>query len=494
MALHSLQVEKHALGGLIQNPLVIADVERFLSEKDFVAEPHNVIYSCLKSKFLKNEKIDKVLLAQQIKNLGISFKDDINIFDYIDAIAFAPITNDATIKACQELVKLRALREVDETCEKIKAHINKSVNQDLHTTISQVDVIYGNKMDSFDTEQEPEELFSDIYNIIEELGNNPDEEIGFKTPYPEFNRLYGGLRGGNVYAIASRPGQGKTTWLNHLGCETGRINNVPVLILDTEMMTKEIKLRTAAAFSGVPLWYLETGNWRKNSDMVEKVRGSLKNISKNYKTYHYHVGNKPVDEVCSIIRRWYLSVVGRGKPAIVIYDYLKLTGEKVAQNWAEYQALGEKVDKFKRICLEFNFPFLTAIQLNRSGENSGRDSSNVVDDGAAVAISDRLSWFATYLAIFRRKTFDEIMLDTQESGTHKLIELKARYQGKEAAGHQDLVLRKFPDGKQRYIRNYINFEVKNFLVEEKGSLKDAISRQNSQFLVEDKIEVREEAL
>jgi len=494
MPLHSIQIEKHALSGLIQNQDVISEIESFVSEKDFVAQPHSTIFSILKSAFLSNERVDKVILAQKIKNLGISFKDNINIFDYIDSISFTPITKQATIKACQELVKLRVLRDVDSSCDKIKSHINKSVNQDISVTISEVDAIYGEKISTFEADSKPEELFNDIYDIVEDRGNNPKEETGLLGPYPEFNRLYGGLRGGNIYAVASRAGQGKTTLLNDWANETGRINNVPILILDTEMTTEEIKFRTAAANSGVPLWYLETGNWRKNPAYVEKVRSTLKNLKKNYKTFHYYVGNKNVDEVCSIIRRWFLSVVGRGNKCIVVYDYLKLTGEKLAQNWAEHQALGEKVDKLKRISVEFDFPLLTAIQLNRSGENTNRRAQDVVDDGSAIAQSDRLMWFTTYLGIFRRRTEDEMVLDTPESGSHKLIELKARYQGREAAGHSNFIRRQFPDGSVKYVPNFINFDIANFKVEERGSLEDTIARQNAQFLVSDENAIEPETL
>lgn len=494
MALSSIQVEKHVIGGLIQNPEVMSELESFVKDTDFTADPHTVIFSCIRSSFLKNEKLDKILIAQQIHNLGITFKDDINIFDYIGAISCAPITPQATIKAAQELVKLRVLRDVDKTCDEIQKHIHKSVNEELSKTITEADAIYGKNNNIIQYESVPEDLFSDMYNMIEETGNNPKDETGLITPYPEFNRMYGGFRGGNVYAIASRPAQGKTTWLNYTASETGRINDCPVLLLDTEMSTKEIKFRTAAGFSGVPLWYLETGNWRKNPEMVKKIRETLKGLTNKYKVYHYHVGNKPVDEVCSLIRRWYLSVVGRGNDCVVCYDYLKLTGEKLSNHWVEHQALGEKVDKFKRLSEELNYPFLTAIQLNRSGENTNRDSKDVADDGSAIAISDRLQWFTTYLGIFRRRTDDEIILDTMDSGTHKLIEIKGRFQGRDAAGHQDRIQRIFPDGTKKYVRNFINFDIQNFRVEEKGSLIDTIKRQQAIFKVKDEVGVKEDTL
>jgi len=640
MALYSVQVERHALSGLIQNQEVFSEIERFVSDKDFVAEPHNIIFSCLKSSYLNNEKIDKVLLAQKIKCLGISFKENIDIFDYIEAISLVSITPEATIKACKELVKLRCLREISITADKIKETIAKSASENLTDTINTVDSLYGKQMNSFEVESEPQDLFSDIIDAVEERGNNPIEDIGLSTPFPEFNRMYGGLRGGNFYAFASRPKNGKaleeneliptpngftkikdlkigdevfsingrptkvvaikvwenrpiykitsndgsfvladenhewlgkricdcrweiltsieickrvrkehtvfklpkscclklenkkltrtnlknnhiviseffgyantvcieiednshiflcgkgmmpthnSTLLDHLAVESGKINNCPVLILDTEMQSEEIKFRMAANKTGVPLWFLETGQWRKNEEMIEKVRRILSNLKKDKnRTFHYYVGNRPVDEVCSIIRRWILKFVGRGNKCIIVYDYLKLTGEKLGQNWAEHQALGEKVNKFKEISVEFNFPFLTAIQLNRTGENLGKQSSEISDDSSSVAQSDRVMWFCTYLGIFRRKTPDEIALDTEESGSHKLIEIAARYQGRDAAGHQDFLLRKFPDGKQRFVRNYINYNIQDFRIEERGSLKDSIYRQNAKYLVQD---------
>ena len=80
--------------------------------------------------------------------------------------------------------------------------------------------------------------------------------------------------------------------------------------------------------------------------MTTKVENFLRDL-KGYKYFHHHVRNKSIDEVCSIIRRWHLKEVGRGKDCIIAYDYVKLTGEKVSQNWAEHQAIGDKIQKLK---------------------------------------------------------------------------------------------------------------------------------------------------
>lgn len=486
MALFSIQVEKHALAGLIQNPSIIAEVDRFLSDRDFVAEPHNIIYSCLRSAFLNNDKIDKVLLAQKIKNLGISFKDDINIFDYIEAISFTPVTTQSTIKACSELVKLRVLRDVNGTLDEMKGIIQQSTNEPLDSVVATIDAIYGKQINSFEMEEEPALLFDGINEMVEERGNNPLEEIGLATPYPEFNRLYGGFRRKNLYIIASRAKSGKTTWLDETCSEMSRIHNLPILILDTEMSSEEVKWRVGTARSGgVGLWSLKTGNWRKNEINIERVRSRMPGLKTTYpKVYHMSVGNRSIEKIASMCRRWYLKVVGRGNDCLICYDYIKMVDPE-SNNRKEHQEMGDKVDFMKKLAEELDCPVITAVQSNRDGVTGARDVSEIVDDERSIGMSDRVTWYASGVWILRRRVPDEIVLDTPESGTHKLIEVVVREQGRDAVGHQDFILRRFPDGKRKYVKNFINFNISDFAVEERGSLQDTIARQNSQFLVED---------
>ena len=484
--IYSLQVERHVLSGLLKHQDLFADIDVFLTENDFYNDVHCTIYSIFKNIKHKGENVDKVLLAEKIKNLGISFKDEINIFDYIDNLSFSQITQEATMEACKELIKLRVRREISSTADKLKEYVTKNSDESLDSIITKIDQIYNKKISSYSENDMPINIFEGVEDLIEEIGNSPKEDTGLITPYSEFNRMYGGLKNGNIYAIASRPGQGKSTWLNDICFKTAinPKNKTKTLILDTEMQTVDIQLRMVASLSGVPVWYLETGNWRKNEEMTKKVREAWDKVKK-YEYFHYHVGNKNIDQVCSIIRRWYLSKVGRGNQAMIAYDYIKLTGEKVGQNWAEHQAIGDKIDKLKRISEEIHCPIITAMQLNRTGESFNRKGSEVVDDSSVISLSDRLQWFASFVAIFRRKTLDEITLDGQAFGTHKLIPTKTRFQGKDAAGHQDLVRRLDCTGKEIWSQNYLNYNVQNFNIEERGSLTDVAARQREQYDLND---------
>tara|TARA_Y100000593_G_scaffold31767_3_gene62488 strand:- start:19032 stop:20522 length:1491 start_codon:yes stop_codon:yes gene_type:complete len=484
--IYSLQIERHVLGGLIKYPDLFAEIDGFVIEKDFYNDVHYTIYNVIKSCSYSNEQIDKVLLATKIKELGVSFKDDINIYDYIENLAFTQITKDATIKACQELIKYRIRREIETTANKLKSEIKSNGDKSIDDIVASCDSIYNDKISSYSDSDKPERITDGLVELVEDSGNNPDDESGFSAPYPEFNRLYGGFKSGHVYAIASRPGEGKTTWLNDICFKSAAKNNVKALVLDTEMTTLEIKWRIVSSLTGVPTWYLETGNWRKTPEYYEKVRAAEELLKKNNDYFHYHVSNKNIDQICSLIRRWYYNEVGRGNKCLIVYDYVKLTGEKVGQNWAEYQAIGEKISRLKEIAEEVNAPLLTAMQLNRTGENRNRTGASLVDDSSAISLSDRLQWYAAFTAIFRRKTLDEIALDGEDFGTHKLIPLKTRFQGKDAMGHQDFLRRRFPDGSERYVMNYLNFSVENFNIEECGSLHHICERARETYELNDR--------
>ena len=486
MALYSYNIEKHVLGGLVKNPETFADIGVFITEKDFYSDVHSTIYCCIRDALTENAKIDNVILSQRIKNLGISFKDDINIFDYVDSISFTQISSKATVEAAKELASLRIRRELDKTANKIKEHIKNSLDKDISTVISEVDAIYGDKVSDFFTEEDkPKYLLEDIVNEVEKRGNEQREEIGFKVPYPNFNRLYGGLRPKCLYTLIARPGNGKTTFLNDLIFKLCAENNVKALILDTEMPTEDVEFRMFSSISQVPMWYLETGKWRRNAELAQKANKGfekVRNYLKDKKVQHYCIGDKNIEEVCSIIRRWKLSEVGRTKRCLIALDFLEVGSDSVADSWREYQVMGQKVKKLKNLAKELDSPIFVAVQSNRGGE--GRKAGDSIDSGV-IALSDRIQWFSDFTGFLTQKTREEVGWDGEAFGTHMLVPLKTRYQGRDAAGHQDLVSRRDPNGREKYYKNFINFDIRNFSVEECGTLHDIAEAERGQHTPDD---------
>ena len=119
---------------------------------------------------------------------------------------------------------------------------------------------------------------------------------------------------------------------------------------------------------------------------------------------------------------------------------------------------------------------ITSVQANRLGITNNRTADTVVDDESVVSLSDGVTQFCSHLFLLRRKTTDEIDQESQHFGTHKLINLKSRHLGKDPLRAIHDV--EMPDGSKR--RNFVNLDVKNFRITEKGDLHDIVAHQNGE--------------
>ena len=69
MSIYSYPLERHVLAGVIKNPKIFPDIDRFVSEKDFYSDVHSTIFCVVRDTLVNGEKIDKILVANKIKNL-----------------------------------------------------------------------------------------------------------------------------------------------------------------------------------------------------------------------------------------------------------------------------------------------------------------------------------------------------------------------------------------------------------------------------------------
>ena len=483
--IYSYDLETQLLAGIIKYPDRYADVSPFITEKDFWSETSKInrtLFLVLKQAIENGEQIDDVVISQRVKNYGITFDDNINPADYIESLSLKKISPDSIVGVAKELKKYTIRREIA-LCG---AEINKkmksiSPSSDYSSIIEIADKIYNEQINLYEnSDNQPCNIFDEMEDFIEERGNNPVEEFGFSGPHPTLQNIYGSLlRPGNITVIVARSGVGKTQFCLDFVTKVSSKNKVPVLHFDNgEMSKEELIFRQCAALSGVPIYLLESGNWRKaGPEIVNKVRSVWKSLSEQYRyLYYYNVGGMNVDSQISVLKRFYYSVVGRGNPLIFSFDYIKTTSE-TSNNKSEWQVVGEMVDKYKK-CIQRDIKtesgpcisMMTSVQSNRTGIVTNKLSTNVTDDESIVSLSDRITQFSSHMFILRNKTFDELQSE-KDFGTHKLINIKARHLGKDIAGAINPV--KMPDDSLK--KNFINLQIDNFLVTEKGDLRDIVN-------------------
>ncbi len=473
--LYSVQLERAALGGLLNNQELLIEFNH-LTDKDFYEKTHSLIFNVLKNLVLSGNKVDKVILAQKIKELGIkSYGGDIDIFTYLDDLSFTKINKNGIEETIKELINLRISREICSNADSVKNFVIKNRTLSTDKLISGADTIYNGLIDSYQIENQPIDLYQGIEPFIYGKAENPEEEVGLITPFKKYNQIYGGLQSSaGVYAVVARPKQFKSTFLQNMAEGVVQLNpDTKALVLDTELTDEIMKLRASSSATQVPYWYLNSGNWVKNKELADKVKNNISKLkSLQGKVYHMSVPDKSIEDICSIIRRWYFSICGRGQKAVIIYDYIKVSGEPVSSNNTEYMIVGNKINALNKIAKDLGIVVWTACQLNRTGE--GKFS---VDDGSAIALSDRLAWYAAFVGIFRKKRAEELQEDGAQFGSHKLIPLYSRFGGRDFNA-MDLIKVRNKNGKYEYRSNFLNYNIENFKVSEHGDLRDIIT-QNS---------------
>jgi hypothetical protein len=482
--IYSYDLETQLLAGLVKYPERYSDVATFITEKDFWSESSKInrtIFSVLKQAIENGETIDEVVISQRVKNYGISFEDNINPSDYIESLSLKKISPDSVVAVAKELKKYTIRREIALCCNDITKKMRSiSPSSEYTNIIETADKIYNEQINLYENgSDQPENIFDEMEAIVEERGNNPVTDFGYAGPHPKIQDIYGSLlRPGNITVIVARSGVGKTQFCLDFATKASEMHKVPVLHFDNgEMSKEELMFRECAALSKVPMYLLETGNWRKaGSDVVSRVRSVWDDIKERYRNlYYYNVGGTNVDTQISILKRFYYSKIGRGNPLIFSFDYIKTTSEGNGQsNKTEWQVVGEMVDKYKRciqkeLCVDKKpcVSMMTSVQSNRTGIVTNKTANNVVDDESIVSLSDRITQFSSHMFILRNKTLDELQVE-KDFGTHKLINVKARHLGRDIAGAVNPV--KMPDGSFR--KNFINLEIANFCVTEKGDLRD----------------------
>ncbi len=472
--LFSIEAEKQVIGGIIQYPELYVELKPYLRSSDF-SRINSTVWAVMEQEIENKGSPTPIILAARLSNLNIKF-DGIEAFDYLENLRYTSIDKRGIVTVAKEIKKLSIVRTIYMNADQLKRRMLELVDAPASDILTEVDKTLSDSLMMFDSnEEEAVNLYAELKDFIEERGNNPVTDQGYAMPFKLWNDYYGGLRRGGIYFTASRSGQGKSTFLSFIADQVANVcnpgQNIKVLFLDTEMDKFDQMTRLAAVRTNCPFHLIDTGNWRKDEKWFPKMRAELEKIEKeNRNLYFKQVASMGTDDLCNFIKRWFYKHVGKGGNALIVYDYMKVLAGDGDGRSPEWAIALHKMQRLKDLAIELNAPLFTALQVNRTGTTTNKQSGEVVDDESVLSISGRIDWLVNYGGILRRKTPDEIAEDGVDFGTHKLITLKSRFQGRVSSGHQDLV--KIMDkGKVKYKQNYLCFKIDNFNVEEAGDYR-----------------------
>lgn len=427
-----LAAERAVLSGIMRYGYkAYNDVADIISPRSFSEPSNSIIYKCVKNIYETQEdaQIDIPTILSSAKDLKLEY-----IFDkksemlYLNGLMTYPIDLSNVKKFGMKMRKLEIAHQYSNTLEIALEKLRGITGTEKLNDILAIgeDSIQEFISGISDVGGVTKKLSDGLDELLDDLKNNPVDQMGISTGYKKLDKaIGGGLRRGGIHVVAARTKVGKSTLginiSKHIACNV----KVPVLNIDTEMSLKDHQIKNVANESGVTIQEIETGKFGKNSAKLSSIIKAAKSL-KSAHYYHECVGGKSIDEILVIIKRWLNKVVGfdtsgRAKPCVIVYDYLKLMDQSSLSGGkiAEYQAIGFMMTKLHDFARKYDVPFLAFVQTNKDGITK--------EDATAVSQSDRIAWLCTALCIYKAKSDEEIAQDGEQHGTRKLVPVLSRY-------------------------------------------------------------------
>jgi replicative DNA helicase len=483
-SLYSIEIELSILATLLQYPETYVEIP-FINSKDF-SRQNSSIYAVI-SNIIENKGVpDEIIVAERVKALGLSL-DNIEIGDFCSVLKIRPVDKRNIVDLAKELKLITLQRTIYQNSVKIQQEIlatGKDAPKTAKEMIDITDKYLGSSLISLTgDEPEPTNLLEVLPDIIEEYGNDTVQSNDLIWPYPSLQDAISRARAKNLMIFAARSGGNKSTFLLDMMRKMPEANpekgdELNILYLDSEMQVADAVLRYVAGKIGVPYWLIDSRKWKFDQKWAKKIYAEMDRIrnQKSKNLYFDAIGNKTSSELEKYIKRFYLNKVGRGNPFLIIYDYLKITNADRDKNTKEYEAAYDKTQALKEIAEYCDCPVVSAVQTNRAGITNGKDSKTIDDSENSLSMSDRLNWLVSYMGILRKRTHDEMLMDSTpeaKASTHKLVTTKTRYLGVKGPEFLDFVRIK-ENGKVAYRPNFINLNIENFNVEDRGLYSDLV--------------------
>jgi replicative DNA helicase len=432
MSLTDVSAERAVLSGLIQfGQDLYVDVEELLDESCFTVDSNIIIYKCLKNLFdqhdVKQIDLPSILSSSQELNLYQILSRDEEI-EHLKAILHFNTSQNNIAKFSAKIKKLSIARSLYKQLDTAKENLldidgTESISQILNVAEDTV-FDFTNKLN--DNDNNPILISKDLEDYIENLIQNPIDQIGISTGFPVYDKsIGGGLRKSTVNVIAARPKTGKTLLVDNMGLHIAK-QGIPVLNLDTEMTHEDHLNRLLAMMTEIDINDIETGKFSNTSSKRQKIQEAIKELS-DVPIYYKSIAGKSFDEQLSLMRRWVSKVVGTNedgsiKDCVIFYDYLKLMDSQgISQDLKEYQVLGFMMTALHNFCTKYKVPIVAFVQLNRDGI-----TKETTDTASG---SDRIIWLCSNFTIFKRKTDEEIAEDGAKNGNRKLVPVISRHGG-----------------------------------------------------------------
>jgi len=367
---HSLEAEKAVLGSMLIEKDAIEIAMEMLSENDFYASAHKVIFHEIVKVYDKNQgDVDILIISEKIKS-------DPQV-EQLGGAAYLASLIDTVITASNaeyyaKIVKDKAiLRELINAGRKIVGDATGQID-DVNEIVDAASQLLFNISEKKVTKGpvSVSDLVKPTLDAIEELSNRKEHVPGVPSGFADLDRITGGFKKSNFIIIAGRPGTGKTSLGMNVAENAALLHKKSVLIFSLEMsndelMTRFICSQARVASDHVKNAYIAKDDWPRITTAAGKFKSA--------KIFIDDSSALSVLEMKSRARR----LLRKEGLDLVIIDYLQLMSGKTGRSEYRQLDVAEISRSLKIMAKDLQIPVIALSQLSRepekrTGQQAGR--------------------------------------------------------------------------------------------------------------------------
>lgn len=384
-------------------------LSRIVNPSDFYQPRHEAIWAAILRVAEAGNAIDiaSVRLALDVDGAKV---DPLYL---VELFGLASVTSDGTFHAERVAEEARARRLV-------AAGIRiQSAGEARNLSSSEAQDIARRELDEALSDRQRKDLTL-VGNVLPEVIEIAERGVSpaLSTPWPDVDRMIGGMAPGRLVVVGARPGVGKSIMGTNLALHMARRHQHAVLIISAEMPELEVTQRMVAANASINLTNLTSGK------LDERQWAAM---NQNYNAINdlpVYINDDSSPSITSI--RALAQDVKRERDdlALIVVDYLQLISTpEVARGASRAERLGEVSRGLKILARETNSCVVAMAQVNREGVRSGAKPTmgDLRESGSIEADADQVM-------LLHRPDFDipevEVLVDKNRWGIRGMATLQ----------------------------------------------------------------------
>ncbi len=419
----NLDAEKSLLGAILISEESLPDVTEIVKPKDFYDERHRHIFEAMWNLYERHCPVDLLTVKDELKKKKLTEKAGGSAYlselaSYVPtaahAKAYADIVSKAAVRrrliSAAASITENAYDEGSETIELLgeaERSLYEVSEQNVHNDLISIS-----------------DLLSETFDRLEELHQNKGSIAGYKTGYPDLDRMTAGFHKSDLVILAARPAMGKTALALNFASNVANINNKPVLIFSLEMGRQQLINRMLSDASGVESFKLETGNF--SGEDFSQISEAMAELSEA----PIYIDDTPGLTVLEMRTKARRAAHEHGGLGLIIVDYLQLmSGSSKRAMDNRVQEISEISRGLKLIARELDVPVIALSQLSRTVESRSpqipmlsdlRESGSIEQDADIVMFLYREDY---YNPDTDRQNITDLILAKHRRGATGTVEL-----------------------------------------------------------------------